>query len=194
MAEQGRQRVADDLGDAGGDAERAGAGDPVRQHREEEVGGELGVHGALRLRRRVAVLGHLGLQHVVRPQAPPVLGQGAAGAGPELPPRPGRAPADDAVLQGRRRRRRRGGDAMGEPALPDGHHGVLPVRVRRHHAHPPRRLAAGADEHQGVDAVRPALAHLLLHRRRLLAVGRRLPLPLGRHGLLRRLRHPPLVG
>ena len=66
--------MADDGGDAGGPPERAGAGDPLRQRGEEEMGGELRVHGALRLRRRRPLLGHLGLQDVLRGQAPPLLG------------------------------------------------------------------------------------------------------------------------
>uniref|UniRef100_A0A453G0Z3 Ammonium transporter AmtB-like domain-containing protein n=1 Tax=Aegilops tauschii subsp. strangulata TaxID=200361 RepID=A0A453G0Z3_AEGTS len=91
MAEQGRQRMADDRCNAGGTAEHARPGDPLRQHREEEVGRERGLHGALRLRRRVALLGHLGLQHVLRPPAAPLLGQGPAGARAEVPPHAGRA-------------------------------------------------------------------------------------------------------
>uniref|UniRef100_A0A453G0Z7 Ammonium transporter AmtB-like domain-containing protein n=1 Tax=Aegilops tauschii subsp. strangulata TaxID=200361 RepID=A0A453G0Z7_AEGTS len=91
MAEQGRQRMADDRRDAGGTSEHARPGDPLRQHREEEVGRELGLHGTLRLRRRVAVLGHLGLQHVLRPPAGPLLGQGPAGARAAVPPHAGRA-------------------------------------------------------------------------------------------------------
>ena len=180
--------MAADGGDAGGAAELPWPGGALRRRGEEEVGRELRLHGALRVRRRVDLLGDLGLQHVLRRQASAAVGQGAAGAEPGLPHRASRPPRDGALLRQREhhRDRRRGA------AVPDGDGGVLPVRVRGHHADPRRRFAAGADELRGVDAVRAALAHLLLHRRRLLRVGRRVPLPVGRHRLLRRLRHPPL--
>ena len=77
--------MADDSGHAGGPPERARAGDPVRQRGEEEMGGQLGLHGALRLRRGGPLLGHLGLQDVFRRQASTILGEGRACAGPEVP-------------------------------------------------------------------------------------------------------------
>uniref|UniRef100_A0A6V7QYQ1 Ammonium transporter AmtB-like domain-containing protein n=1 Tax=Ananas comosus var. bracteatus TaxID=296719 RepID=A0A6V7QYQ1_ANACO len=160
-------------GDAGGAAERAGAGDLIREHREEEVGRELGLHGPLRLRRHLRLLVPLGLPHVLR--RPPAALPGPPGLGrprPEVPAGPG--------LRG---------------ALPQRHPRLLPVRLRRHHADPHRRGAPRPHELQGLDALRPALAHLLLHRRRLQRLEpQRLPLQGRRHGLRRRLRHPPLFG
>jgi hypothetical protein len=158
--------MADDLCDASGHAERAWPGDPVRRHCEEEVGGELSVHGAVRVRRRVAVLGDLGLQD--GPSARSCsrsLGQGGVGAGAGLPHRAGRAAAHHALLPRRHR-----GDARGHARVPHGVHGLLPVRVRRNHAHPARRLAARPHELQGLDDLRPTLAHLLLHHRRVLHI------------------------
>lgn len=49
--------MANDSVDAGGAAEHAGTGDPVRFHREKEMGGELGFHGPLRLCSRSHLLG-----------------------------------------------------------------------------------------------------------------------------------------
>ncbi|WOL03549.1 hypothetical protein Cni_G12269 [Canna indica] len=189
LAEQGRQCVANGLGHARRPAERAGPGDPLREHREEEVGRQQRLHGAVRVRCRGDLLGRLGLQDVLRPPPPPLLGQGGGGARPGLPHQAGDPAGVHPFLQGRGD----GRDADRRALLPHGDHGLLPVRLCGHHPHPPRRLPPRPDELPRLDALRPPLAHLLLHRRRLLPLGRRLPLPLGRHGLLRRLRHPPLL-
>ncbi|CAD5184344.1 unnamed protein product [Musa acuminata subsp. malaccensis] len=59
-----------------------------------------------------------------------------------------------------------------------------------HDPHPPRRLRDRSHEHQGVDGLHPPVAAFLLHHQSIQPLGPRLPLPLGRHRLLRRLRHP----
>lgn len=84
--------MADGGGHAGGPPERAGAGDPLRQRREEEMGCELGLHGPLRLRCRRPLLGHLGLQDVLRRQALALLGEGRSGPRPEVPAQADRSP------------------------------------------------------------------------------------------------------
>lgn len=61
LVEQGRQRMADDIGHPCGLAGHSGADDTVRWVGEEEVGGELGLHDFLRLRRGDPLLGELGL-------------------------------------------------------------------------------------------------------------------------------------
>ncbi|KAM0891433.1 hypothetical protein ACQ4PT_026414 [Festuca glaucescens] len=80
MAEQGRQRVAADGGDVRRHPVDAGPGGALRQHREEEVGRQLGLHGALRLRLHAHRLGAPRLPHGVRRPPVPVLGK----AGPAL--------------------------------------------------------------------------------------------------------------
>ncbi|CAL9769473.1 unnamed protein product [Musa acuminata subsp. burmannicoides] len=59
-----------------------------------------------------------------------------------------------------------------------------------HDPHPARRLRDRSHEHQGVDGLHPPVAAFLLHHQSIQPLGPRLPLPLGRHRLLRRLRHP----
>jgi hypothetical protein len=168
--------MADDLCDAGGHAEHAWPGDPVRQqHREEGVGYELSVHGAIRVRRRVAVPGDLGLHDVIRREAAPVLGQGGA----------------DALGQG---------FLIDQARLPHTLHFYHNDTIEMPEITPAYPMASmvyfqcvfaaitliqladspvGPHEIQSLDDLRPALAHLLLHHWRVLHLGRRLPLPLG---------------
>ena len=188
VAEQGRQRMAIDGGDAGGAAIHAGAGDSVRQHCEEEVGRELRLHGIVRVRGDAAVLGDVGVQVVVRRQTAADLGQGGDDAGVHVPAQAGGLAIHHPPL-----RQRRGGDPPGGRVLRHGGHGAVSVLLRRHHRHPARRLRAGPHELPRLDAVRAALAHLLLHRGRLLRVGRRVSVAVGRHRLRRRLCYPCLV-
>lgn len=77
--------MADDLRHPRRPPERTRPRHPLRQYRQEEMGGELGVHGALRLLRRRHLLGYLGLQDVLRGRASPFLGQSRPGARPEVP-------------------------------------------------------------------------------------------------------------
>ena len=58
--------MANDGSHPGGITKHARASDPLRKHREEKVGSELSIHGALRIRRNLVVLGDMGLQDVVR--------------------------------------------------------------------------------------------------------------------------------
>ncbi|RWW20003.1 hypothetical protein GW17_00015917 [Ensete ventricosum] len=118
VAERGGQCVAYDLGDVGGAAERAGAGDPLRLDREEEVGRELGL-----------------LRHCLRRQAAPFPGKARPALDRKLLIQQAALPATTHY--------RRDGTVerpMITPLYPHGLHGLLPVRVRCHHRHPARRL------------------------------------------------------
>lgn len=180
--------MADDLRHARRPAERAGPGHPVRQHREEEMGSQLSLHGALRLRRRGNLLGYLGLQDVFRRKAPPFLGQSRAGPRPEVLDRAVEAPRHAALL-----RERTAGDSGDNAVLSGGDDGVVPVRVRGDYRDNSGGVGAREDELQGVDDVCAAVADVLLHGRSLQPVGRRLLVPLGGHGLFRGLRYTSLV-
>lgn len=152
--------MADDLRHARGSPERAGAGHPLREHSEEEVGCQLRLHGPLRLRRRRALLGVLGLQDVVRGRAAAVLGEGRTCVGAEVSPQGGGPPQLHAQPLQRHAR-----DPDDCTVVPDGDDGVVPVRVRRHHVDLAGRIGAWEDELQGVDDVRAAVADVLLHSR-----------------------------
>ncbi|CAH9070968.1 unnamed protein product [Cuscuta epithymum] len=179
--------MADDRRHLGRPPERSGPRHPLRQRREEEMGRQLRLHGPLCLRRRHHLLGHLGLQDVLRREAPPFLGKSRARSRPEVPPHAGGAPRHRPLLQQRRRRDRRV-----YSSLPHGFHGVVPVRICGDHADTPGGVAAGANELHGVDGFRAAVADLLLYGGGFQSLGRRLSVPVGSHGLFRRLRHPPL--
>lgn len=144
MDEQGRQRVAADGGDPRRAPERARADHPLRRRREEEVGRELGFHGAVRLRLRPRLLGLLGLPPLLRRPARPDLGEDKRGSVAAL-----------SVREGVHRE------------FPQRYDGVFPVRVRRHHVDTDRRRRSGEDELLCMDALCSAVAHLLLHHRSL---------------------------
>ena len=74
--------------------------------------------------------------------------------------------------------------------LPDGDAHLLPVRVRRHHRHHPRRLGSRPHELHRVDDLLPGVDDAGLYGRGVLHMGRRLARRHGRRGLLGRLRHP----
>ena len=67
----------------------AGPRDHLRQHSEEEMGRELCLHGPLRLRSRHHLLGHVGLQDVLREEASAPVGEGWSLIGAEVPHRAG---------------------------------------------------------------------------------------------------------
>lgn len=166
--------MAANLRHPGGPPERPGPRHPLRQHSEEEVGRQLGLHGPLRLRRRGPLLGHLGLQDVLRREAPPLLGQSRPRSWAEVPDRAGGASRHRPPLP-----QRGGGDGHGDAVLPHGVDGVVPVRVRRHNANPGGGVVAGEDEYQGVDDVCAALADVFLHGGGVQSLGRRFSVPLG---------------
>ena len=97
---------------------------------------------------------------------------------------------------GHSRRAGPGGDPAGddrtELQVPAGVAGVLPVRVRRHHADPDAGLRARPDQLQGVGSVRGPLDLGRLRRRCVRDLGRRLVRPARRGRLLRRVCDPPL--
>lgn len=140
MDEQSGQRVAADGGDAGGDTKCAGAHNIVRRGGEEEVGSELSIHVVVRICVCVCVLGDVGLQIVVWGQACSVLGEASVVTG--------RGVSVQAGLPG---------------DVPKRNHGVFPGSVCLHHFDIDRRGCAGAHELLCVDAVRAAVAHILLH-------------------------------
>lgn len=156
MDEQRRQRVAADGGGHGGAAERPGAGDTVRQHGEEEMGGELGFHGPLRLRVGAGVLGPVGVPDVVRSLYDPRAGTTRCqGHRPSLPPR-----------------------SVGYRGWREIAHRrlcFLPVCIRRHHGYTSGRLTAWENELLRLDAVRAAVDHAVLHRGRLHHLGKWIP-------------------
>ena len=61
---------------------------PLWGHGEEEMGRELGLHGALRLHRRPRLLGPMGPSHVLRGQAHFNSGPAQSGAGRKVYPSP----------------------------------------------------------------------------------------------------------
>lgn len=71
---------------------------PLRQHRQEKMGRKLSLHGPLRIRSRNHLLGDMGLQDVLRPQTPPLLGKSWTGFRPEVPDPAGGAAGDHAPL------------------------------------------------------------------------------------------------
>lgn len=172
--------MANDIGDTGGPTKRTGAGDTVWQHSEEEMGGELGFHGAVRLRGGGDMLGDMGLQDVVRGGAAAVLGESGAGTGAEISHQTGGAAENSSLLQ-----QRRAGDGGGDAVVPDGDDGVVPVRVRGNHGYTFRGFGAGEDELQGMDDVCATLVDFLLHCWSIQFVGRRVFVPLGSYGLFR---------
>jgi len=174
LVEQRRQRMANGVSHVGGDPKHAGPRHSLRKHRQKEMGRQLCLHGSLRFCGGCYLLGYLGLQDVLRGEAAAVLGQGWAGAGPEVSHKAGGPPRHAALLQ-----QRRVGDGGDRTLLPHGYYGLVPVRVRSHCSRHLGWLRSGSDELQGLDDVRAALAHFLLHHRRLQLVGRRLLVPLG---------------
>lgn len=83
--EQGGERVAADSGDSGGPTKCAGPYHPLLQHSEEEMGREFGLHGPLRICRRVVLLGWVGLFQVFRGACASIPGTSKRGVGPEVP-------------------------------------------------------------------------------------------------------------
>lgn len=173
MAKQRRQRVADDGVGAGGNPEHAGPGDPLRQHSEKEVGGQLGLHGSLCLRRRAHLLGSHRIPNSVRRRAPPILGQRRRVPRPELPHQPGQNPRE---RPSKRRRLHREGDRA---VLPDGDAGLLPVHFCGDHGDFTSRVGSWEDEHQGLDGFCPSLVAVFLYGWSFQFVGWRVSLPLG---------------
>src|ERR1700760_3633676 len=74
--------------------------------------------------------------------------------------------------------------------IPDGHSGVLPVRVCRHHRHHSGGLSARPHELQGLDHLCAAMDPACLYHRRIQPVGRWLDGCPGRRRLLGRLCDP----
>lgn len=170
MDEQGRQRVAADGGDAGGASEHARTGDPLRQHREEKMGGELCLHGVLCLRDGAGLLGGVGLPNVVRRKARSFHRKAERGPGPRLSP-----------------------EASFSRVLSQCNYDLLPVCVRGHHTDSDSGCIAWEDELPGVDVIRAAMAYFLLHCGRLQSmVPRRMAGEARNNRLLRRLCNPPL--
>ncbi|KAH7520970.1 hypothetical protein FEM48_Zijuj08G0202100 [Ziziphus jujuba var. spinosa] len=132
------------------------------------MGGELGFHGAVRLRGGGDMLGDMGLQDVVRGGAAAVRGESGAGTGAEISHQTGGAAENSSLLQ-----QRRAGDGGGDAVVPDGDDGVVPVRVRGNHGYTFRGFGAGEDELQGMDDVCATLVDFLLHCWSIQFVGRR---------------------
>lgn len=162
--------MAVDGGDAGGASEHTGTGDPLRQHREEEMGGELGVHGILRLRGGAALLGGVGLPDVVRGQACPFRRKAERGHGPRLSPK-----------------------TSFSRLLSKRDYDLLPVRLRRDHTDSDSWGITRTDELPRMDDVRTAVAYFLLYRGRLQSmVPPWMAVEAWDNRLLGRLCHPPL--
>lgn len=140
MDEQGRQRVADDGSHPGGPAKRTRPGHPVREHSKEEMGRELGLHGLLRLRSRVNLLGGLGPRDVVRCKAPTFSGPARHSFGPKVPSQTGLLGPDT-----------------------QRQHGLFPVRVCGSNHDPGWRSGAGPDELSGLDALRASLGNVIVY-------------------------------
>lgn len=143
LDEQGRQRMATNCGHNGRTPEHPWPSDTIREHREEEVGRELGLHGPLRVRGRPGLLGRVGLPNVVRAHVPPVS---------------------------RQDRRCARSTCFVEASLclqvPECYYGLFPIRLRGDYFDIDRRCFAREDEFHRVDALRAALAHVLVHHRR----------------------------
>ncbi len=174
--------MADDSSHSGRNAISARAGDPLRQHSEEEMGSQLGIHGVLCICGGFDLLGDMGLQDVVRGEADSALGQSGNGLGIQ-------DHASASSVAGNTDGRRTDGSSF----LSHGYHDLLPVRFRCHHAHPLGWLPSGSYELHCLDALRPLVAHFLLQYRCFQLVGWWLPFPVGLHRLLWWLCHPSLL-
>lgn len=122
----------------------AGAYHPLRQHREEEMGYQLCVHGVVRLRRRALLLGGVGLPNVIRQTIPTI-------------PRPPQL--------------RVGGEFPASTSLPrpltERNNGLFPVRVRRPNVDSDSRCIVGEDELLRMGVVRAAMGYDVVYCLRL---------------------------
>ncbi len=173
--------MADDSGDAGGNAIGTRIGHSLRQRGEEEMGNQFSVHGILRVRGGVDLLGNLGLQDVVRGEADPYLGQSGNRLGLQDHASAGYASVHSDV-----------GRCDGHSVLSVSDNGLLPVCLCGHLSDPPGGCLARAHELHCLDGVRPVVAHFLLQYRCIRLVGWRLSVPMGCHRLLWWLCHPSL--
>ena len=176
MARYGRQCLAVGGRDFCRPAKHSRADGSLWRHRQEEMGDQLRLHVDLRFRLGPGRLGSVRLQHGVRASMVPVPRQAEPGDVGRVHHRPG----DNS------------GRSRGHAAarLPDGDPHLLPVRVRCHHRHHPRRLGARPHELQGVGDLLPGVDDPGLYRGGVQPVGRRLARRHGRGRLLGRLRHP----
>ena len=157
-------------------AKHSRADGSLRRHRQEEMGDQLRLHGDLRVRLGFGRLDPVRLQHGVRGAMVPIPRQAGLGDIGRLYHRPGN--------------RSGGGSGHAGAHLSDGDADLLPVRVRRHHRHHPRRFRAWSHELHGVDDLLPGVDDAGLYGRGIQPVGRRLARRHGRGGLLGRLCHP----
>ena len=129
MDEQSRQRVAAHRRHSGRATKRSWTHHPLRWSSEEEMGSELGFHGALRIRMRSHLLGRLGIPHVVRGQLVSSVGKNQRVVGPEVPVR-----------------------ADLSRKVSERHDDLLSVRVRGHHSDSDSRSFVGKNEFLCLDA------------------------------------------
>ncbi len=181
LVEQGRQCMADDSSDIGRNAIGARAGDPLRQHSEEEMGSQLRVHGILCICSGVDLLGDLGLQDVVRREADSHLGQSWYSMGIQ-------DTASASYFASFCHCRLTHDTTF----LPHGDYDLLPIRLRCHHAHPSWRLLARPHELHRLDGVCPLVAHFLVQRRCFQLVGWWISVPVGLYRLFWWLCDPSL--
>ncbi len=162
--------MADDSSHSGGNAIGTRAGDPLRQHSEEEMGSQLGIHGILCFCGGFDLLGDLGLQNVVRGEADSHLGQSGNSMGLQ-------DHASTSNVAGNTDGRRTHGNSV----LSLGNYDLLPVCFRSHLSHPLGWLPSGSYELHCLDAVCSLVADILLYHRRFRLVGWRLSVPMGCH-------------